>query len=87
MVISSIMIGGVVGVGFAGFLADKIGRRKVLLIGAACFFFAALWSAFTYSPWTLIAALVLSAVSASAWRPHWPSPTSPSALLPSTVAP
>ncbi|WP_238556465.1 MFS transporter [Bifidobacterium thermacidophilum] len=34
LVISSIMIGGVVGVGFSGFLADKIGRRKVLLIGA-----------------------------------------------------
>ena len=28
LVISSIMIGGVVGVGFSGFLADKIGRRR-----------------------------------------------------------
>ncbi|WP_291527326.1 sugar porter family MFS transporter [Bifidobacterium sp. UBA744] len=59
LVISSIMIGGVIGVGFSGFLADKIGRRKVLLIGAACFFFAALWSAFTYDPWTLIAARIV----------------------------
>lgn len=62
LVISSIMIGGVVGVGFSGFLADKIGRRKVLLIGAACFFFAALWSAFTYTPWTLIAARIVGGV-------------------------
>ena len=48
LVISSIMIGGVLGVGVSGFLADKIGRRKVLLIGAACFFVSALVSAFTY---------------------------------------
>ena len=56
------MIGGVVGVGFSGFLADKIGRRKVLLIGAACFFVAALWSAFTYTPWTLIAARIVGGI-------------------------
>ncbi|MBM6700423.1 sugar porter family MFS transporter [Bifidobacterium pullorum subsp. saeculare] len=59
LVISSIMIGGVIGVGFSGFLADRIGRRKVLLIGAALFFAAALWSAFTYSPGTLIAARII----------------------------
>ena len=31
---TSIMIGGVVGVGFPGFLADKIGRRKVRCAGS-----------------------------------------------------
>ncbi|WP_269208410.1 sugar porter family MFS transporter [Bifidobacterium sp. AGR2158] len=62
LVISSIMIGGVAGVGVSGFLADKIGRRKVLLIGAAFFFVSALASAFTYDPTSLIVTRIVGGV-------------------------
>lgn len=62
LVISSIMIGGVIGAGFSGFLSDKYGRRKILMFGAAFFFVAALWSAFTFSPFTLILARVLGGI-------------------------
>ena len=50
LIISSIMIGGVIGVGVSGFISDRIGRRPVLLIGAAAFFVAALWSAMVNDP-------------------------------------
>lgn len=62
MVISSIMIGGVIGAGLSGFLSDRYGRRKLLMFGAAFFFVAALWSAFTFSPATLILARVIGGV-------------------------
>ena len=62
LVISSIMIGGVIGAGFSGFLSDKYGRRKILMFGGAFFFVAALWSAFTFSPFTLILARIIGGV-------------------------
>lgn len=62
LVISSIMIGGVIGAGFSGFLSDRYGRRKLLMFGAAFFFVAALWSAFTFSPVTLILARVIGGI-------------------------
>ncbi len=55
---SAIMIGGVVGVGFSGFLSDKFGRRRVLRWGAIIFMIAALISAFTQTPGQLIAARI-----------------------------
>lgn len=59
LITSSIMIGGVVGVTFSGFLSDRFGRRKILMIGAILFFFAALLSAFTRTPGELIAARII----------------------------
>lgn len=59
LITSSIMIGGVVGVGFSGFLSDRFGRRKILMIGAILFFFAALLSAFTRTPGELITARIV----------------------------
>lgn len=58
-IISSIMIGGVIGVGVSGFISDRIGRRPVLLIGAAAFFVAALWSAMVNDPTSMIVARIL----------------------------
>ncbi|OZG66551.1 sugar transporter [Bifidobacterium eulemuris] len=62
LVISSIMIGGVFGAAMAGFLSDRFGRRRILLAGAAFFFVAALWSAFTFSPFDLIIARIVGGV-------------------------
>lgn len=36
LVISSIMIGGVIGAGFSGFLSDKYGRRAEAALGRVC---------------------------------------------------
>lgn len=59
LIVSSIMIGGVVGVGVSGFVSDKFGRRPVLMVGAALFFMAALWSAATTTPGTLVTARII----------------------------
>ncbi len=61
-VISSIMIGGVIGAGFSGFLSDKYGRRKILMFGGTFFSVAALWSAFTFSLVTLILARIIGGI-------------------------
>ena len=62
LVISSIMIGGVIGAGFSGFLSDKYGRRRLLMSGAVFFFVAALWSATVESPNMLILARVIGGI-------------------------
>ncbi|MFC6200625.1 sugar porter family MFS transporter [Lactiplantibacillus nangangensis] len=59
---SSIMIGGVVGVAFSGFLSDRFGRRKILMWGAGLFFIAALLSAATHSPAELIGARIIGGI-------------------------
>ncbi|MBT1165604.1 sugar porter family MFS transporter [Bifidobacterium simiarum] len=59
LIVSSIFIGGVVGVGVSGFLSDRIGRRKVMMFGALFFFIAGLFAAFTQSPEQLIAARII----------------------------
>ncbi|RSX55497.1 MFS transporter [Bifidobacterium dolichotidis] len=59
LIVSSIMIGGIVGVGVSGFISDRVGRKPVLLSGAILFFFAAIWSALAMNPGTLIAARIV----------------------------
>lgn len=59
LIVSSIMIGGVIGVGVSGFVSDKFGRRPVLMVGAALFFVAALWSASVSAPGALVAARIV----------------------------
>lgn len=58
-VISSIMLGGVIGVGFSGFLGDKIGRKKVLIIAAIVFAISAILSAIASTVWVLIIARII----------------------------
>ncbi|MBT1170824.1 sugar porter family MFS transporter [Bifidobacterium sp. SO4] len=59
LVISSIMVGAVIGAATAGFLSDRFGRRRILIIGGAFFFVAAIWSALTFGPIDLIVARVV----------------------------
>lgn len=58
LVISSIMLGAVIGAATAGFLSDRFGRKRILIIGGAFFLVAAVWSALTIGPIALIVARV-----------------------------
>ncbi|WP_206831293.1 sugar porter family MFS transporter [Alicyclobacillus fructus] len=59
LVISSIMIGGVIGVAVSGFLSDRVGRRKVLMTAAVLFAIAALVSAVSHDVVTLVLARIV----------------------------
>ncbi len=52
-----------------GTLGDRIGRRRVLLIGAAAFGLTSLLAAFATSPATLIAARAVQGLAAAALAP------------------
>lgn len=56
LVVSSILIGGTIGVGVAGVLADRFGRRKMLIWSALIFFVSALLQSSAASVGILIAA-------------------------------
>jgi MFS transporter, SP family, arabinose:H+ symporter len=58
LVISSIMIGGIAGVGVSGYLSDAYGRRKILMSAAALFAIAALVSAISNSVALLVGARI-----------------------------
>ena len=58
LVVSSIMLGAVIGAATAGFLSDRFGRKRILIIGGAFFLVAAVWSALTICPIALIVARV-----------------------------
>lgn len=58
LVVSSIMLGAVIGATTAGFLSDRFGRKRILIIGGAFFLVAAVWSALTIGPIALIVARV-----------------------------
>ena len=59
LVISSIMIGGVFGVGISGFLSDRFGRRKILMAAALLFAVSAVVSALSQSVSSLVIARVI----------------------------
>ncbi len=59
LVISSIMIGGVAGVGISGFLSDRFGRRKILMTAALLFAISAIVSALSQDVSTLIIARII----------------------------
>ena len=58
LVVSSLMLGAVIGAATAGFLSDRFGRKRILIIGGAFFLVAAVWSALTIGPIALIVARV-----------------------------
>ncbi len=58
-VISCVMIGGVTGVALSGFLSDRWGRKKLLMMSAIFFIISALGSAFAIDVTTLVLARIL----------------------------
>ena len=54
-VVSIALIGSAIGAWFAGSLADRFGRRKVMLVAAALFLVAAIGQAFPFGIWDLLA--------------------------------
>lgn len=62
LVISSVMLGGIAGAVGAGFLADRFGRRRVLMAGAALFLVASLFSAASDTALQLIVARMVGGV-------------------------
>ncbi|WP_079476717.1 sugar porter family MFS transporter [Marinococcus halophilus] len=58
-IISSVMVGGVAGVGLSGYLSDRFGRKKILMLSGVMFAVSALWSALAMSVTSLILARVL----------------------------
>lgn len=61
-IISSVMLGGIVGALAAGFLSDRFGRRRILMTGAALFFAASLLSAATMSAGQLLVARTVGGI-------------------------
>ncbi|MFD2706049.1 sugar porter family MFS transporter [Salibacterium lacus] len=59
IIISSVMVGGVIGVGISGFLSDRLGRKKILMVSGIIFAISALWSALAGSVLSLILARFL----------------------------
>ncbi|KYG31547.1 MFS transporter [Priestia endophytica] len=57
-VISSIMVGGIIGVGISGYLGDIFGRRKILMAAAIIFSISSVLSALVNSVEMLIAARI-----------------------------
>ncbi|WP_163583244.1 sugar porter family MFS transporter [Gracilibacillus saliphilus] len=58
-VISCVMVGGVTGVALSGFLSDRWGRKKLLMMSAIFFIISALGSAFAIDVTTLVLARIL----------------------------
>jgi len=61
-VISSIMIGGIIGVAVSGYLSDAYGRKKILKVAAILFAIAAIASAFAISVAMLIGARIIGGI-------------------------
>lgn len=54
LVVSALLIGAMVGAGFAGRLADTLGRRRVVLIAAVVFAFGAIGAGLAPALWVLV---------------------------------
>lgn len=83
-VVSSALIGCAIGAWFAGPIANKFGRTRVMLMAAALFFISSLGSAVAFAPWdltlwrmlgglgvgaaSLIAPAYIAEISPASWR-------------------
>ncbi|WP_026924674.1 sugar porter family MFS transporter [Glycomyces arizonensis] len=65
-VVSSALLGCAVGAWFAGALADRFGRIRVMLLAAVIFFVSSLGSALAFNPWDLTAWRVLGGLAIGA---------------------
>jgi MFS family permease len=66
IVVSAVLIGAIVGAAAAGTLADRFGRRRVIVAAAAIFALGALGTAFAPSVGTLIAGRIVVGVAIGA---------------------
>ncbi|WP_130858886.1 sugar porter family MFS transporter [Gracilibacillus phocaeensis] len=62
-VISCVMIGGVIGVALSGFLADRWGRKKILMVAGVLFIISALGSALATGVTMLVFARIIGGLS------------------------
>src|SRR5947208_5402632 len=58
-IVAGLLLGAMIGAAFAGWLSDRLGRRRLIIIAAVVFTFGALLAAFAPSVWVLIAARVI----------------------------
>jgi MFS family permease len=59
IVVSAVLIGAVIGAAIAGYLADLVGRRKMILVAAVVFILGAIGTAFTPDVLLLIAGRIV----------------------------
>lgn len=59
VVVSAVLIGAVIGAAIGGYLADLVGRRKMILAAALIFIIGAIGTAFTPNVWLLIAGRII----------------------------
>lgn len=80
---SSALLGCVIGAAIAGYLSDKYGRRKILLLSAILFIISAIGCAIAQTPSILVAARIIGGVGvgfAAMVAPMFISELSPAAL-------
>ena len=63
IVVSSVLIGAVIGASISGFLADKYGRRIMVIAAAAVFGIGAIFTALTLDVYTLIAGRIVVGIA------------------------
>lgn len=66
LVVSSLLVGAMVGAGFAGRLADTLGRRRVVLIAAVVFALGAIGAGLAPAVWVLVLFRVVLGVAVGA---------------------
>ena len=74
--VSSAMIGCVVGAWFAGTLADRIGRVRVMQLAAALFVFSALFTGLASNIWVFVIFRIVGDLASDSPQPSAP-PISP----------
>jgi MFS family permease len=55
IVVSAVLIGALIGAAVAGYLADRVGRRKMIIVAALVFILGAIGTAFTPNVLLLVA--------------------------------
>jgi SP family arabinose:H+ symporter-like MFS transporter len=58
-IVSSALVGCLIGATIAGFLSDRLGRKKVMLLAAVLFVLCSIGSAMPTVPWHLVVARII----------------------------
>jgi len=89
IVVSAVLIGAVIGAAIAGYLADLVGRRKMILVAAVVFILGAIGTAFTSDVLLLIAGRIVVGLAigiASMTAPLYISEVAPAKVRGSLVS-